>query len=128
MAPGAHSGSVFRNNIFHSKSNVDGNRVLFIQTPNDTSFHNNLFWTPDNSASSKFLWVTDGSYSPNLDFNTWNTSDHVTTNSWGNPNLTALGAITGNVAANQQLTAGSLVAIDKGTTNGAPNDDYISAR
>src|SRR5258708_30114764 len=128
MAPGAHSGSVFRNNIFQSKGSVDGNRVLIVQTRNDTTFQNNLFWTPDNSAASKFLWVTDGSYSPNIDFNTWNTSDHVTGNFWGNPNLSALGAITGNVAANQQLTAASVIAIDKGTWQDAPKDDYVSAK
>lgn len=124
LAPGAHSGSVFRNNIFHSKGSSDSTRVLIAQDRNNTQFENNLFWTADNSAAGKFVWQTDEAYSPKVDFNTWSAADHVSNNFWGNPNLTALGSLTGDIAANHKLTANSMQAIDKGTTVGAPNVDY----
>jgi parallel beta-helix repeat protein len=127
LAPGTHSGSVFRNNIATSKGSSDSSRVVIAQTRNNTQFDNNLFWTVDNNATAKFLWRTDQSYSPSMGFNAFNSTDHVSGNFWGNPKLVALGSLNGDIAANHKLTVNSLLAIDKGAAIGAPNVDYWAA-
>jgi len=121
-----HAGSVFRNNIFHSKGSSSTTQVLQVNSRNDTVFENNLFWATGGSSTSKFQWGT-ANYPSAMDFDTWAASDsaRVKNNLWGDPKLVALGSLSGDIAANQKLTAESELAIDRGTVGA--NTDYWGA-
>jgi len=126
-----HAGSTIRNNIFVSRGNPSTDNYLkFVATlkmRNDTIVENNLFYKPGFTSTSPDLFLTHqtaDTWNP-MTFDTFNAQTNIAGNVWGDPQLAALGSLTGDVAANHKLTAGSTSAINKGTSAGAPAADYF---
>jgi hypothetical protein len=127
-AQSPHSGSIFRNNIFHSRSDGAG-RALTVFGYNDTIFNKNLFFKTGalSTTANQFLWSgTTSSSGATYSYDGWNNlspTDNVDNQGWAAPGLVAQGNLTG-IAANHKLAGGS-PAIDAGSTSQTPNTDFF---
>ena len=76
---GTHTATVFRNNIFFGRPGV---AVLYFDTPGDTRFTNNLFYSPS-SLANQFTW--NGISYSNLAAWQSGTPAYLTNNIWAHP-------------------------------------------